>query len=137
MDGFRAAVFTKLNGDSELTALLATATAIYHRRAPSGAAFPFVIYNKSAGTPLWSFNGNPLVNQVWLFKAVDRSRSASKAEDIDKRIDVVLTDAVMDLSDGTLLYLRRESDVDYDEGTDPDYIVHHVGGLYRTYIDRE
>ena len=136
MDGFRAAVYAKLNGDSTLTALLATTTSIYHRRAPLDSAFPFIIFNKQSGMPVWSFAGNPFDDQLWLFKGVDRSASSAKAEDISKRIGVVLTDPVMSLTDGTLLYLRRESDVDYEEGTDPDFLIHHVGGLYRTIIDR-
>ncbi len=136
MDGFRAAVYSKLNGDATLTAMLATTTSIYHRRAPANTAFPFIIFQKQSGVPVWSFQGPPLANQVWMFKGIDRSPSASVAEDIDKRIGVILTDPVMSLSDGTLLYLRRESDIDYEEGTDPDNAVHHVGGLYRTMIDR-
>lgn len=136
MDGFRAAVFAKLNGDLTLTAMLATTTSIYHRRAPLNSAFPFIIFNKQSGIPIWAFGGNPIANQTWLFKGIDRANSSSKAEDIDKQIGVVLTDPVMTLTDGTLLYLRRESDVDYEEGTDPDFQIHHVGGLYRTMIDR-
>lgn len=135
MDGFRAALFTKLNGDAPLTSMLATTTSIYHRRAP-GAAFAFILFQKQAGTPMWAFSGRPVDSQLWLIKGIDRSSSASKAEDISKRIDLVLTDPVMTLSDGTLLYLRRESDVDYDEGDDPDNIIYHVGGSYRTFIDR-
>jgi hypothetical protein len=136
MDGFRAAVMAKLNGDAALTNMLATTTSIYHRRAPLGAAFPYIIYNKQSGLSVWSFKGNPVANQMWLFKGVDNSESAAKAEDIDKRIGVVLTDPIMALSDGTLLFMKRETDVSYDEGSDPDYIIQHVGGIYRTLIDK-
>ncbi len=136
MDGLRAAVFSKLNSDTTLTALLATTTSIYHRRAPLGASFPFVVYAKNAGAPIQFFAGAPIANQVWMVKAIDRSTSASKAEDIDKRLNTLLTDPTMSLSDGTLLYMRRESDIDYEEGSDPDVVIHHVGGLYRTMIDR-
>jgi Protein of unknown function (DUF3168) len=136
MDGFRAAVFAKLNGDATLTALLATTTSIYHRRAPLNAAFPFIVFNKQSGIAVWTAKGNPFDDQLWQFQAVDRSDSSSRAEDISKRISVILTDPVMSLTDGSLMYLRRESDVDYEEGTDPDYLIHHVGGLYRTMIDR-
>lgn len=136
MDGFRVALFAKLNGDAELTNMLATTTSIFHRRAPLNAGFPFIIFQKQSGTPVWAFSGRPLDNQLWLIKAIDRAASASKAEDIFKRFDLVLTDPVLILSDGLLLFLRRESDIDYDEGEDPDNIIHHVGGSYRTYIDR-
>lgn len=135
-DGFRVAAFTKLNGDATLTDMLATSTSIYHRRAPKDAGFPYIVYNKQAGTSKWTFNGNPISDQVWLFKAIDRWMSSARAEDIDHRIDEVFTDPVMVLSDGDLLYLRREQDVDYEEGSDPNYVIHNVGGLYRVVIDR-
>lgn len=137
MDGFRAAVFARLNGDQALTDLLATTTSIYHRRAPLSAAFPYIIFSKQSGVAEYAFTGSPLDNQLWLFKGVDRSPASSKAEDINKRICAVLDDPPMVLSDGTLLYMRRESDVDYEEGSDPDQLIHHVGSLYRTMIDRE
>lgn len=136
MDGLRAALFAKLNGDAALTDLLATTTSIFHRRAPQGTLFPYIVLQKQSGNPVWSFGGEPLDYEVWMVKGVDRAPSGAKAEDIRKQINRVLTDPVMNLSDGTLLYLRRESDIDYGEDSDPDQIVHHVGGLYRTVIDR-
>jgi hypothetical protein len=136
VNGLRAAVFSALNGDPTLNELLATTTSIYHRRAPLDATFPFIIFNKQSGVPIWAFEDPPIANEVWLFKGIDRALSSSRAEDIDKAINNVLTDPVMSLSDGTLLYMRRDSDVDYEEGTDPDTLIHHVGGLYRTIIDR-
>lgn len=136
MDGFRAAAFAKLNGDSTLTDMLATTTSIYHNRAPLDAAFPFIIFSKNAGSYNLTFKGAPMANQVWLFKGVDKSPSASRAEDIDRRIDTVLSDASLILSDGSLLYLRRESDVNYEDDTDAEFAIHHIGGLYRTIIDR-
>jgi hypothetical protein len=136
MDSFRSAVFTLFNGDSTLTAMLATTTSIYHKRAPLDAGFPLIIYSKQSGVPLWAFAGPPFDNQVWLFKGIDRSPSAATAEEISKRISTLLTDPILTLSDGTLMYCRRESDIDYEEGTDPDKQIHHVGGMYRTFIDR-
>jgi Protein of unknown function (DUF3168) len=135
-DSFRSAVFAKLNSDSTLTSLLATTSSIYHIRAPLDAAFPYIIIQKQAGAPVWSFAGPPMNNQLWMFKGVDRAASAGRAEDIAKRMDVVLTDAALTLTDGTLLYLRRETDIDYPEEGDPDFIVHNVGGSYRVVIDK-
>ena len=136
MDGFRTSLFAKLNGDATLTALLATTSSIYHRRAPLNAGFSLILYSKQSGMPTWSFAGNPFVSQTWVIQGIDRGSLGGIVEDIDKRINVILTDPVMTLSDGTLLYMRRELDVDYEEGDDPDILIHHVGGLYRTIIDR-
>lgn len=136
MDGLRTALFAKLNGDVTLTDMLATSTSIYHRRAPSNAQFPFIIIDKQSGSPTWTFKGRPMSSELWQVKGVDRAESASKAEDIDRRIDVVLTDAAMQLSDGALMYIRRETDINYGEENDPDYVVHHIGASYRAVIDR-
>lgn len=65
MDGFRAALFSALNGASGVTSLLATTSSIFHRRAPLDAGFPFILFNKQTGTPTWSFEGPPLDDQLW------------------------------------------------------------------------
>lgn len=136
MDSFRASLIAKLNSDATLTAMLATTTSIYHRRAPLNAAFPYIVFDKQSSVPEWSAAGPPMDNQLWQIKGVDRSPSAARAEDIAKRIMQVLTDPVLTLNDGTLLYMRKESDIDYGEDTDPDQPIHNVGGSYRTRIDR-
>jgi hypothetical protein len=136
MNGFRAAMWAALNGDASLTRLLATTSSIYHRRAPLAAGFPFILFAKQSGAPSWSFKGPPLDSEVWIVQGIDRAPSAATAEDISTQIDTVLTDPNLTLSDGTLMYCRRQSDVDFEEGSDPDALIHHVGGLYQVFIDR-
>jgi hypothetical protein len=135
MKPFRSAAFAALNGDTDVTSLLATTSSIYHNRAPRDAAFPFIIFSKNAGTTAQAFGGTALLDQMWLFKGVDRSPSASVAEDIDTAISKVLDGASLTLSSGTLECLYRDSDVDYEDDTDPDQAIHHVGGLYHVIID--
>ncbi len=130
MNPVRDALYDRLAATAALTALLSDSAALFHRVAPPEARTPFVVFTKQTGTPTWAFDGPPLRNDVWLVKAIDRSGSASLAEDIDAQIDMALTDAPLAITGRTLLYLRRESDVDYPE-QDGAETFHHVGGLYR------
>lgn len=132
----RRALYGRLAGDTTLNNLLGTpasgySKSIYHQQAPPGAAFPFVIFSKSSGIPTEAF-GDPdaLDTDVWLVKAVDKDTSADDAEAIAARLQVLLNDASLSISGSTLLYLRRQSDVEYSE-IEAGVQYAHVGSLYR------
>lgn len=132
----RRALYGKLAGDTTLNNLLASpasgySKAIYHQEAPQGAAFPFVIFNKQAGTPTEAFQApSALETDIWLVKGVDRSASADTAEAIQARLQALLNDASLSISGATLLYLRRQSDVQYPEVTGG-VRYEHAGSLFR------
>jgi len=65
-----------------------------------------------------------------LAKGVDRNTTADTAEAIQARLQTLLNDAALSISGGTLLYLRRESDVEYPETADG-VRYQHAGSLYR------
>jgi hypothetical protein len=132
----RRSLYGKLAGDSTLNALLGTpatgySKSIYYAQAPDNATFPFVVFNKQSGVPTEAF-GAPSVmeNDIWLIKGLDRSTSADTAEAIQARIAVLLNDASLSISGGTLMYLRRQSDVEYPE-VNEGVQYHHAGSLYR------
>ena len=132
----RRALYGKLAGDTTLNNLLASppqgwSKSIYYQVAPEGAQFPFVVFNRQDGRPTEAF-GDPsaLENDVWLVKAVDRATSADTAEAIAARVAALLNDASLSVSGATLLYLRRQSDVDYAE-VDKGVAYRHAGSLYR------
>lgn len=132
----RRALYGKLAGDTTLNNLLATpptgySKSIYHQIAPTGAQFPFVVFDKQAGTPTEAF-GDPdaLDTDIWLVKAVDRSTTADTAEAVQDRIKTLLNDASLSISGLTLVYLRRQSDVEYSEVTDG-VSYRHAGAQYR------
>jgi len=132
----RRGLYGKLAGDSTLNALLGTPAtgygkAIYHQEAPQGATYPYVIFNKQAGTPTDAF-GKPsaMDTDVWLVKGVDRGTSADTAEAISSRIQTLLNDATLSVSGQTVLYLRRQSDVEYSEVSEG-VRFSHCGSLYR------
>lgn len=132
----RRAIYGALAGDTTLNTLLGTPAtgytkSIYYQEAPAGAHFPFVILSKQSGVPTEAF-GDPdaLENDVWLVKAVDRATSADVAESIQARLKTLLNDASLSISGATLLYLRRQSDVEYPETSDG-VSYKHAGSLFR------
>lgn len=136
----RRAVYGKLAGDSTLTSMLGTAApgyaqSIYHSEAPQGATYPLVIFNKQSGVPTEAFaDPSALENDVWLIKAIDRNTTADTAEAISARVTALLNDTSLSISGATLLYLRRQSDVEFSEVADGKQ-YRHVGSLYRLVTD--
>lgn len=131
----RRAIYGKLSGDGTLTALLGTpptgvTKSIYHQEAPEGAAFPYVIFNKQAGTPYYALKSLAMDDEVWMVKGVDHSGGADSVDAIATRLNALLTDGSISISGSTQLYLRRESDVEYGEVTDGERYK-HAGALYR------
>lgn len=136
----RRAIYGKLAGDSTLNALLGTPAtgytkSIYYEDAPTGAGFPYIIFNKQAGTPRYAMAANAMDTEVWLIKGVDkmdkaRTLSADGVDNISSRLDALLTDAALSISGKTQLYLRRDSDLDYAEITDG-ATYRHAGSNFR------
>jgi hypothetical protein len=121
----RRAIYGKLAGDTTLNALLGApasgySKSIYYQVAPHGAGLPFVILSKQAGTPRYTFKvGHAFLDEeVWLIKGVGRGDDADPVDNVSSRLDELLTDGVITISAALLLYLRRESDVDYAETVD-------------------
>ena len=136
----RRALYGKLAGDTTLNNLLGApapgyAKNIYHQQAPEDAAFPFVILQKQAGTPMEAF-GDPsaIDTDVWMVKAVDRDTTADLAESVAARIIALLNDTTLSIAGSNLLYLRRQSDVEYPEVTDGVF-YQHIGALFRLVTD--
>lgn len=132
----RRALYGKMAGDTTLNNLLATpptgySKSIYHQQAPEHAKYPFVVFSKSAGTPTETL-GDPsaLETDVWLIKGMDRSSSADVVDTIASRLITLLSDASLSISGASLLYLRRDSDVEYPEVTDG-VAYQHAGSLWR------
>ena len=132
----RRALYGKLAGDTTLNNLLGTpptgySKSIYHQQAPAGAAYPLVIFNKQTGNPTEAF-GDPSAfeTDTWLVKGVDRNTSADTAEAIQARLDALLSDGTLSISGAALMYLRRQSDVEYPETTDG-VRYQHAGSLFR------
>lgn len=129
-DAIRQALYTRLAGDPMLTGLLADPGSVFHQVAPQGARTPFVLFHKQDGRPDWQFAGGHVQIDLWTVKAVDRSASASQVETLAARIDELLTDAPLPVSDRRLLTVYRETDIDYPEVDGAD-IYRHCGAMFR------
>jgi hypothetical protein len=135
----RRALYGKLAGDTTLTNLLHApptgySKSIFYEVAPEGALFPYVIFQKQAGTPRYAMQTNAgtaaFDNEVWTIKGVDEGNTADTADAISSRLSDLLTDGTITISGRTQLYLRRESDIDYAEVRDG-VTYRHSGSLYR------
>lgn len=133
----RRALYGRLAGDTTLTGLLGTppagyAKSIFYQEAPDAAGFPFVVFAKQSGVPTYANATKPAFeSEVWLVKAVDRATTADRAEAIADRADALLADASLSIAGGaTVMWLRRQSDVDYPELVGGVRYA-HTGSLYR------
>jgi hypothetical protein len=117
--------------------LLANGSAsIIHSTAPSGTAFPYVIYYKQSGVSnaqAFSAFGRPADSQLWTVKGIVRGSKSGPAEDIDRAIRELLDDATLTISGGQTFDVARASDLDYTE-LDGDTQYRHHGGIYRVVV---
>jgi len=127
----RAALFGLLNANDTLKGL--ATGGIHHQRAPEGTKPPYCVFNKQAGTEIWSMT-EAFKNQVWQVKGICRGGDAEEAEAIDERCAELLNDAPLEIAGHATMCLRRESDVDYPQD-DGGETIFHVGGLYRLYAE--
>ena len=136
----RRALYGRLAGDVTLRNLLATPPSgygqnIYYQDAPNSATYPLVIFQKQAGTPTETFSDpDALDTGLWLVKGIDHSASADTVEAIQSRVTALLNDAPLSISGAALLYLRRQSDIDYPEDLDGE-TYKHAGALFRLVTD--
>lgn len=133
-DPIREALVQRLLATPAVTSLLGQANAVFHRVAPRGATPPYVVLHRQAGTDDWTFSGAPLERDVWTVKAVCRGSASDQADEIARQVTAALNDAPITITGYALLYLRRESKIDYGE-RDGDDQWHHVGGLFRVDLD--
>ena len=135
----RRALYGTMAGDGPLTALLAPAPSsygqsIYYQQAPSAAGFPYVIFNKQAGTPAYAMGpmpGGAAARQRHLagqgHRPLRHRRPGGRHRLAPRR---AVTDGVLSISGRTQLYLRRESDIVYAEVAEG-VVYRHSGSLFR------
>jgi hypothetical protein len=139
----RRSLYGKLAGDVTLTTMLGApapsySQSIYHEQAPKGAGFPYLILQQQAETAAHAFAGGASIynNELWMVRAVDSGNgsaaSADKVDDIDSRVQSLLNDGSLSISGASLMYLRRESGIEYPEVVDGTQYRHRAG-LYRLY----
>lgn len=129
MNAVDQAIYGALSADASLVATLG-GTAVYQWLAPEGSDPPYVVYNQQSGVPAHTFGGVAYENQIYTVKGVTAGPSAALAGTIAQQIDAALADQALTVTGYGLLYLRRDSDLDFAEVKDG-VRYHHRGGLYR------
>lgn len=136
MDPIRSALVTKLLATSSVTSLLGAPGNVFHRIAPRGAVPPYVVLHRQAETDEWTFSGPALEHDLWTIKAISRGSSSGPADDIAQAITVALNNATLTITGYALLFLRRESKIDFGEvDGDASTFWHHCGGIFRLDAD--
>jgi hypothetical protein len=130
----RQALYQKLNVSSVTTLLANGSASIHHAVAPATGSYPLIVFFKQSGSPVGAFGKQAYKSDLWTVKAVDRSQSSSRAEDIDAAINAVLDYQTLTVSGGSNIDLRRESDLDYLE-SEGDQQYRHVGATYRVAVE--
>lgn len=126
-DPVRAALYTRLSGDATLKGL--ATGGIHHRLAPPGAITPYVVFTRQGGSDLGTF-GASTERPLWLVKGVCRGASATKAEEVDARCQLLLHKVRLAIPASRPITVQRHSVFDYGETSDGEQ-VHHVGWIYR------
>lgn len=122
-------LYTRLSGGTALTSLLAGSASVYHQFAPTGAAYPYVVYNLQAGGPDNMTRANIETN-VWLVRGYSKT-SAKNAADIAAAIDARLHKINIPIGSATTFWCTRDETVSaFEQGADNQNIW-TAGGMYR------
>jgi len=128
------ALFSRLNGATALTALLAGTTSIYTQQAPESAVYPYVVYSVHGGGDT-NDTQNRLKNLVVFVRAYSKASNA-QAGSIDAQIDTALHLVPFTGVTGyTNIWLAREGDLETVENPPTGGQVWMNGGLYRILMD--
>jgi hypothetical protein len=132
MMALEKALYSKLAGDTGAGGVATLAIGGIHRiLAPQGTSAPYVVFQKFSAVQQYTFTLRDHTRYVYMVKAIAEDRSSAIADQIDNRVDAILTDGTLPaLSGFTLIYMRRSSDlpplIEVGEGR----TYQHVGGLY-------
>lgn len=125
-----AALFAKLN----VAAVKATAgaTGVYNRIAPQAAALPFVVFQWQGGG---DENSHSIRSRNLVYTVQALAASLTAAETIDAACDVLLHDGALTVTGYNKFWMRRESDIAYQEVDPTGVVIYHSGGMYRIRIE--
>jgi len=129
MNAVETALYTALNGEAAITALLASATSIFNQLAPQGSSYDMVVFAQASGV---EENETPTRSRdlVYMIKGVSDTGFLA-AGGIDTQIDTLLHDSALTVTGYTNFWLARESDLRFLETTAEGENYYHAGALYR------
>tara|TARA_R110000868_G_scaffold34930_6_gene125581 strand:- start:1055 stop:1462 length:408 start_codon:yes stop_codon:yes gene_type:complete len=100
-----SAIYSRLSGDSALTAL--GSTGVYYGVAPQSAVAPFVTIQLADGQDSRVFHARATVQERWLVKGWDTGSSHLRATRIYERCDALLDEYALVVGGGTAMACRR------------------------------
>lgn len=129
-----AALYSKLQGTSGLTTLLAGTTAIYNQMAPDDASLDYVVFNVQAGGDD-NTSAHRTKNLVVFVRGYS-SAGAAKAGTIDAQIDTALHMVPLSISGWANFWLARERDLEAVEVDAAKNKTWMRGGYYRVRAEK-
>lgn len=133
MNELDQAIYKKLQGRSQLTALLAGTTSIYADQAPDNAAFPYVVFSHQGGGDE-NLDAHRTKNVVKFIRAYSQE-SKAQAGSIDAQIDAALHLQTLTVTGWSNFWTAREEDLSAVDTLSNSQKVYMVGGLYRIRIE--
>lgn len=135
MNVLSAGVYSRLQGASALTSLLAGTTSIYHLQAEEGESLPYVVFSTQGGGDTNDTSNR--VKNIVVFARAYSGVSAAQAGSIDAQIDTALHLTPLTVSGWTNIWLARETDLE-TVTTEPDgQKIYMSGGMYRAMLDKD
>lgn len=133
MNFLNTALYSRLNGATALTSLLAGTASIFALQAPEGATLPYIVFNIQGGGDE-NETQNRTKNLVVFVRAY--AGSNSQAGSIDAQIDTALHLVPFSgVSGWTSMWLARETDLETVENPPTGSQVFMNGALYRARFD--
>ncbi len=109
---------------------------IYAYVAPSGAAFPLVVYSHQGSHDVRGVGPTRIMaSMVYQVKVIGKSSAAGfgAIKAVADRLDTLLQGASGSVVDGRVLSCVREQGISYVENSGSD-VYSHLGGLYRLQV---
>ena len=128
-----SALYAKLIAGTALTAEIG-GTRIYLEQPPQSGTLPYVLVSRVTGSDMY---GSPrrVRRYIYAVKAVTID-DLTKAEDIDDELDTMLYDSTLTVTGWGTYWLRRNTDIAYQEAGEGGVVYHHRGALYELRLSK-
>lgn len=128
------ALFAKLSNDVTLTGL--APGGVYSETAPQGVSKPYVIVRQVDSDDFYAQGSKALEEIQYEVTGVDQSTSKVSVQAVANRIQALLQDVTLTITDYSCVNVKRIKKVNYTEihaGSDRRY--QHLGGLYNVLVE--
>ena len=130
MQALEEKLYSVLSGDATLASY--ADGGVWRDFAPQDTAGTVVIFSLTSAPDSYTLASRAFTEFTYTIKAVSPSRSAATAHSAAARVDALLNDAALTLSEGSAMACRRTQAISMQE-PDKGETWQHVGGLYLIY----